>query len=187
MNPHIAYRGEAACIRVRRAIVKRGAAVVLAAALALLSAAAAPAADRQSLRVGDPFPSRSLPGLRGPSLTVPDDMNGRVTVVHFWTDWCGTCREEMPALEGLYSRYKGRGLQIVAINVGQTRAQVKKFIDDLKLTYDILLDANGAAAKDCGVIGLPRTFILDRKGIIRYKILGDASEDMLNKLIQNTL
>ncbi len=187
MRPDIAHRSEAARRRVRRVTVRGGAAVVLAAALALLTAAAVPAADRQSLRVGDPFPSRSVPALRGPSLTVPDDMNGKVTVVHFWTDWCGTCRDEMPALEELYARYKGRGLRIVAINVGQTPAQVRKFIDDLKLTYDILMDANGTAAKECGVLGLPRTFILDRKGIIRYKILGDASEDMLNKLIQSVL
>jgi len=167
--------------------MRRSTAAAWVAALWVLLSVPAVAADRQSLRVGDPFLSRSLPALRGPSLTVPDDMNGKVTVVHFWTDWCGTCREEMPALEGLYNRYKGRGFRIAAINVGQTKAQVKKFADDLKLTYDILLDANGDVAKDCGVLGLPRTFILDRKGIIRYKILGDASEDMLNKLIQSTL
>ncbi len=185
MSPETAHRGELAGIRVRRG-GRCGAAVVLAAALVLFSAVAL-AADRQSLRVGDPFPSRSLPGLRGLSLTVPDDMNGKVTVIHFWTDWCGTCREEMPVLEALYQRYKERGFRIAAINVGQTRSQVNKFVDDLKLSYDILLDTSGDAAKDCGVLGLPRTFILDRKGIIRYKILGDASEEMLRKLIQNTL
>ncbi len=187
MSPDSTHRCEAARRGVRRATVRGGAAVVLAVALALFTAVDAPAADKRALRVGDPFPSRSVPGLRGPSLTVPDDMNGKVTVVHFWTDWCGTCRDEMPALEELYVRYRGRGLRIVAINVGQTPAQVRKFIDDLKLTYDILLDANGTAAKECGVLGLPRTFVLDRRGIIRYKILGDASEDMLNKLIQSVL
>jgi cytochrome c biogenesis protein CcmG/thiol:disulfide interchange protein DsbE len=145
------------------------------------------AADRPALRVGDPFPSRALPGLRGPSMKIPDDLNGKVTVVHFWTDWCGSCREEMPILEVLYGRYKGRGFEVVAINVGQTKAQVKKFIDEMKLTYAVLMDSNGDAAKEYGVLGLPRTFILDRNGIIRYKILGEAGEESIRKLLVGLL
>ncbi len=167
--------------------MRRSTATALTVALSMFLSIAAPAADKQALRVGDPFPSRSLPGLRGTSLTVPDDVNGKVTVVHFWTDWCGSCREEMPALETLYIRYRGRGFQVVAINVGQTKAQVKKFIEGLKLTYAVLLDGDGDAAKDYGVIGLPRTFILDRKGIIRYKILGEADEETLRKLLVGLL
>jgi cytochrome c biogenesis protein CcmG/thiol:disulfide interchange protein DsbE len=167
--------------------MRRSTAAALTVTLSILLSVAAPAADTKTLRVGDPFPSRSLPGLGGTSLTVPDDVNGKVTIVHFWTDWCGSCREEMPALEALYIRYKGRGFQVVAINVGQTKAQVKKFIEDLKLTYAVLLDGAGDAAKDYGVIGLPRTFILDRKGIIRYKILGEADEASLQKLVGGLL
>jgi peroxiredoxin len=157
------------------------------AVLAVTLSIASWAADRPVLRVGDPFPSRALPGLRGPSMTVPDDLNGKVTVVHFWTDWCGSCREEMPALETLFGRYRGRGLLIVAVNVGQTRTQVKKFIDDLKITYPVLLDTEGKTARDYGVVGLPRTFILDRNGIIRYKILGEADEESIRKLLVGLL
>jgi cytochrome c biogenesis protein CcmG, thiol:disulfide interchange protein DsbE len=159
----------------------------LTVALSVFLSIAALAAEKPVIRVGDPFPSRALPGLRGPSMKIPDDLNGKVTIVHFWTDWCGSCREEMPALEALYNRYKGRGFQVVAINVGQTRAQVKKFIDDMKLTYVVLMDGNGDAAKDYGVVGLPRTFILDRNGIIRYKILGEADEESIRKLLVGLL
>jgi len=158
-------------------------AALLVAALSIVSWAA----DRPALRVGDPFPSRSLPRLHGSSMKIPDDLNGKVAVVHFWTDWCGACREEMPSLEALYGRYKGRGFEVVAINVGQTKAQIRKFIDDMKLTYAILMDSNGEVAKEYGVIGLPRTFILDRHGIIRYKIVGEADEESLRKLLAGLL
>ncbi len=141
------------------------------------------AAGKTPVRIGDPFPSFSLPDLSGSSLSLPGGMSGKVVIIHFWTDSCGNCRDEMPALETLYRHYGGRGLGIVAINVGQSVAQVAKFVDGLKITYPVLLDADGKAAAICGVFGLPRTFILDREGVIRQKIIGEATEETLKKLL----
>jgi cytochrome c biogenesis protein CcmG, thiol:disulfide interchange protein DsbE len=141
------------------------------------------ASAKAAVRIGDPFPSFALPDLAGSAMPIPGGVSGKVVIVHFWTDSCGNCRDEMPALETLYSRYNSRGLVIVAINVGQTTAQVRKFVDSLKITYPVLMDTDGKAAGICGVFGLPRTFILDREGVIRHKIIGEATEETLKKLL----
>ena len=141
------------------------------------------ASAKAAVRIGDPFPSIVLPDLSGSSLSIPGGVSGKVVIVHFWTDSCGNCRDEMPALETLYVHYNSRGLVIVAINVGQTTSQVKKFVDSLKITYPVLMDTDGKAAGLCGGFGLPRTFILDREGVIRHKIIGEVTEETLKKLL----
>lgn len=141
------------------------------------------ASGKTGLRTGDPFPHIVLSDLTGSFMTIPGGLRGKVVVVHFWTDSCGNCRDEMPAMESLYRHYHNSGLMIVAINVGQSNVQAKKFVDSLKITYPVLLDTDGRAACRCGVFGLPRTFILDREGVIRHKIIGEATEETLKKLI----
>lgn len=145
-------------------------------------------ADRpQPLRVGDALPSRTLPSFSGPALTIPDQVKGSVAVVHFWTDTCGSCREEMPVLERLYKQYRQKGLQIVAVNVGQQRSTVQKFLESVKVSYPVLLDQDMGSRGWYGVIGLPRTYIVDRKGVVRYKLIGEASEETLRKLLAAVL
>ena len=151
-----------------------------------IAAAASPAAEL-ALRIGDLMPSHTLAALTGPAVTIPDDVRGKVTVVHFWTDSCGSCREEMPALDRLYAQYARKGLTIVAVNVGQSKPEVQKFVDTFRVSYPVLLDAGKESTRRYCVAGVPRTYILDRSGTIRYKILGEATEETLKKMIVSML
>ncbi len=176
----------------RSSAVRRDARKVLlaaAAALVLLvcSLSTASAAERSPLKIGDPPPRFTLTALDGKTVTVPDDLAGKAVVIHFWADWCPYCLDEMPVLESLYRQYRQQGLVIYAVNVGQEPDVAKAFVDRVRISYPVLLDREGRTAKQYGVLGLPRTFFLDRKGLIKYKLLGEASEDMLRKLVQNTL
>jgi cytochrome c biogenesis protein CcmG, thiol:disulfide interchange protein DsbE len=156
--------------------------------LLFISSLSVSAAERALLRTGDQPPYISLNALHGHPVAIPDDVRGKVAIIHFWADTCGHCREELPALEAIYSRYRQRGLVIMAINVGQSAAYVRQFAGSLKLTYPILFDdAEGKAVSAYSVIGLPRTFILDRNGVIKYKIIGEATEETLRKLLQPLL
>jgi cytochrome c biogenesis protein CcmG, thiol:disulfide interchange protein DsbE len=110
-----------------------------------------------------------------------------VVLLHFWAGGCSSCREEMPAMESLYTRYSSRGLTILAVNVGQRRDAVRALAAGLKLGYPILLDPDTAVAREYEVVGVPKTFILDRNGLIRYKIVGSASIESLTKLVQSLL
>ncbi len=163
--------------------------LIAAAVLVLLvgSLSSAPAAERTVLKIGDPPPRFTLAGLDGKTVTIPDDLAGKAVVIHFWADWCPYCLDEMPVLESLYRQYRQQGLVIYAVNVGQGPEAAKAFVDRVRVSYPVLLDREGRTAKQYDVLGLPRTFFLDRKGRIKYKLLGEASEDMLRKLIQNTL
>jgi len=162
-------------------------AIMIVLALDLLLATAVFAADTPSLRVGDPLPSRTFPSLAGQPMTIPDDVNGKVMVIHFWTDWCGSCNVVMPAYDKLYGLYRQKGLLIVAVNIGQTKKQVKTFVDKIKITYPVLLDEEKESARVYSVIGLPRTYIVDRKGIVRYKLIGEVPEETIQKFLLDLL
>ena len=151
------------------------------------SAFPAPGAEGVMLKIGDPPPRFTLPDLEKRNVTVPDDLRGKAVVIHFWADWCPYCLEEMPVLDKLYQQYKKQGLMVYAVNVGQGLDAARAYVSRVKITYPVLLDTDGKTAKSYGVLGLPRTFFIDRKGNIKYKLLGEASGDMLRKLVVNTL
>lgn len=144
-------------------------------------------AERVMLKIGDPPPPFTLQDTEGRTVTAPGEFKGKAVVVHFWADWCTYCLEEMPVLDGLYRQYGKQGLVIYAVNVGQGLDAVRAFLGRTKVTYPVLLDPDSRTAKAYGVLGLPRTFFIDRKGNIKYKLLGEASGDTLRKLVMNTL
>lgn len=156
-------------------------------ALLVFLAVPADGAERGMLKIGDPPPRFSLRDTEGRTVTAPGDFAGNAVVVHFWADWCPYCLEEMPVLDKLYRQYKKQGLMIYAVNVGQGLDAARAYMNRVKITYPVLLDTDGKTAKSYGVLGLPRTFFIDRKGNIKYKLLGEASGETLRKLVLNTL
>lgn len=167
----------------------RGRAIMAWSAVIMLAVLVYPAggAERILLKIGDPPPRFTLADLEGRSVTVPDDLVGKAVVIHFWADWCPYCLEEMPVLDKLYRQYRSQGLVIYAVNVGQGPDAARAYVSKMKIAYPVLLDADSRTAKSYGVLGLPRTFFIDRKGNIKYKLLGEAPGDTLRKLVLNTL
>lgn len=90
-------------------------------------------------------------------------LSGKVVLVNFWATWCPPCRKEMPDLEALYTRFKDRGLVILAIS-DEEAGKVKPFIAERGITYPILLDPARRANKLFRIEGIPKTFIYDRTG-----------------------
>lgn len=90
-------------------------------------------------------------------------LSGKVVLVNFWATWCPPCRTEMPDLEALYTRFKDRGLVILAISDEET-GKVKPFIAERRITYPILLDPGRRVNKLFRIEGIPKTFIYDRTG-----------------------
>ena len=137
--------------------------------------------------VGNVLPEFTLPDLKGNKITVPDDFSGKVIVVRFWIDSCKSCAIEMPMIDATYKKYKDRGLAVIAVNVGQQRDVVEAFVKKLKISYPVVLDTNSAVSKKYGVKAVPFTLIIDRKGIVRKRILGEAGSDTIGKIIQDLL
>ena len=153
----------------------------------LVSPALARPADA-ALRIGDILPSTTLfEVVNGAPMRIPEALRGKVVILHFWQIGCSSCKEEIPAMDVLYRKYRGKGLEILAVNVGQKKEDVKIFAAGLKVSYPILIDSEGKSAALYGVTDIPRTYVIDRSGVIRYRVFGGATQEMLKKLVLSLL
>ncbi len=98
---------------------------------------------------------------------------GKVVLVNFWATWCPPCKAEMPSMEELYRNYGGSNFEILAINVDDDGPAVMPgFLKDNPHTFPILFDSEFQARTLYGVAMFPETFIVDKNGIIKRKLIG---------------
>lgn len=130
--------------------------------------------ERPGLASGEPAPGFDLQRLDGDPVAL-EELRGSVVAVRFWADWCPFCRREMRELEPVYQRLHDQGLEILAVNVGQDREHVRRFVERVDYSYPTLLDHDSAVARRFGVIAIPVTYFIDRDGILRGKIIGESN------------
>jgi len=136
-------------------------------------ASVASAGQIPSPREGFPAPDFTLETLGGESATL-SAYRGQVVIVNLWASWCGPCRAEMPALQNVYAVNRERGLEVLAVNstFQDSQAEAQDFVENLGLTFPILLDHDGAVSRRYLLRALPSTFFVDRKGVIRSVVFG---------------
>ena len=103
------------------------------------------------------------------------DYRGKVVVVNFWATWCPPCREEMPSMQALRMELAGKGFEVLAVNLMESSERIAAFRDSELIDLPVLMDRDGAAAKRWKVGMLPASFVIDRKGAIRYQLVGEAT------------
>ena len=143
--------------------------------------------DTSALDKGKQPPAFELESLNGELLRYPDLYEGKVVVIRFWADWCPFCKSEMQNIEPIYRKLKDKGLVMLALNVRQDRETAAAFINKLAITYEVLLDEHGETARNYGVIGLPTTFILDRKGRLHTRIIGESTAELFEMVVSELL
>jgi len=117
------------------------------------------------------------------------NLKGKVVIVNFWATWCPPCRKEMPSLERLYSKVKDKGVEVLAVNVGEDADRVFSFLSNLnpEPEFQALLDKDSKAFKRWKVRGLPTTFIVNKDGKIVYKAIGGRefdNQNIVDKIIE---
>jgi peroxiredoxin len=142
--------------------------------LVVLLLAACGGGPAANLNVGAAAPAFEAQRLDGATLRFPADLAGRPAAIRFWADWCRYCEGEMKAIEPVYRAYRARGFEMLAVNAGQDRETVAAFVGKLGVSYPALVDASAAIARQYGVTGLPTTFFVDSRGVVRAKIVGEA-------------
>ncbi len=142
----------------------------------LLLAACGQEAPKANINIGSIAPTFQTFRVDGAAEHFPAAYVGKPLVIRFWADWCKYCEGEMKAIEAVYQRHKDKGLTVLAINAGQDKPTIEAFIRKIGVTYPALLDENSAIARSYGVVGLPTTFFIDAKGIVRAKLIGEADE-----------
>ncbi|MGA9088084.1 MAG: DsbE family thiol:disulfide interchange protein [Bradyrhizobium sp.] len=142
-----------------------------------------------SALIGHPAPPTPLPALEGlvkngaqvPGLD-PAVFKGKVSVVNVWASWCIPCHDEAPLLTDLSHDSR---LQIVGINYKDAPANARRFLGRYGNPYGIVgVDANGRAAIEWGVYGVPETFIVGRDGTIVYKMVGPVTPENIDSVLK---
>ena len=137
----------------------------------------------QSVLIDKPAPEFSLPAVEGLSVPGFDTarLKGQVTVVNVFASWCIPCRDEHPVLEQLKAE---TGIPLYGINQKDAADQAKAFLAELGNPYDAVgADSSGRTSIDWGVYGVPETFVVDAKGVIRFKHTGPLAPGDIDKEI----
>jgi len=102
---------------------------------------------------------------------------GQVVMVSFWATWCPPCRTEMPAMEAAWKKLGDGNVIVLAINVGQNEAAVRRFLADHPVAFPVLLDQASHEVQAWPVRGLPTTYVVDTAGRLAYRAVGEREWD----------
>ena len=123
-----------------------------------------------------PAPRFQLQSMAGKPVSL-EQFKGQVVMINFWASWCGPCRQEMPILEKLHSKYKPMGFTMIGVNVEPDSSLAVDWLKSTPVTFPILFDTSSEVSKLYKVAGMPSTVIVDRKGNLRWLHRGYKSGD----------
>jgi len=114
-----------------------------------------------------PAPDFALKTLGGENTRLSEH-RGEVIMINFWASWCAPCRQEMPLLEELYTRYQPLGFTILGVNVEQDNSKALAMLEDIPVSFPVLFDSKSTVSKLYNVVAMPTSIIVDRDGNTRY-------------------
>jgi peroxiredoxin len=133
-------------------------------------------------------PEVTFIGIDGQKIT-SQSLRGKVVMVNFWATSCTTCVKEMPQMVETYNKFKGQGLEFVAVAMKYDPPNyVLNFAETRKLPFKVAMDSGGDIAKAFGDVALtPTTFVIDKQGKIIKRYVGEPKFDALHQLLQKAL
>jgi peroxiredoxin len=154
------------------------------------AAGAAPKGDTKALE-GQPAPDWSFPILGSVKSVKLSELKGNVVLVDYWATWCPPCRASLPNINALANdnELKEKGLRVFALNSKESVEKARKYVDENKFTFTVLMDQNGKFGKEYHVRGIPTTVIVGRDGTIKNVFIGygDGSDEKLRAAIDEAL
>lgn len=140
----------------------------------------------EGLAVGRKAPDFTLAYLDVDGSVRLQDLRGRVVLLNFWSAACPPCREKMPVMQRLYEDLRERGFVILAVNVNDLPALAREFVRQNGYTFPVLKD-DGTVGRLYEVRFIPKTFLLDRDGVIRHIRVGKIEERELRQVVEEWL
>lgn len=133
--------------------------------------------------IGKPAPSFSLPELGNPARKVAGkDLLGQPYLLNVWGSWCPTCRDEHPQITALAKSGK---IRVIGYNYKDEPEDAQRWLQEFGNPYSLVItDQDGRAALDWGIYGAPETFLVDARGIIRWKAIGAIDADRLRNELE---
>ncbi|AZK48126.1 TlpA family protein disulfide reductase [Paenibacillus lentus] len=112
------------------------------------------------------------------------DYRGKVVVLNFWASWCEPCVKEMPLINEVYESNQ-LDVATLFVNVGESKGTVNEFLTANRFEFPVMIDVTGKVAGLYGIVGLPVTYIIDKKGNLHHSIIGEiTSSEQLQAYIQ---
>ncbi len=134
--------------------------------------------------VGSSAPDFILKDLDGKKVKLSDH-RGEIVLLNFWATWCPPCRAEMPSMEKMKEKMKGKDFIILAVSIDTSSPdRLSDFIEKNGYTFDILHDPEQTVARNYLVMGIPTTYIIDKKGVIVEKSVGAEMWDTEERIEQ---
>jgi cytochrome c biogenesis protein CcmG, thiol:disulfide interchange protein DsbE len=139
--------------------------------------------------VGKPAPDFSLQTIAGKEIRL-SNLKGRPVLINLWASWCPPCRYEMPGIQAAYEKYKDQGLVVLGVDftVQDNLTDVKAFVQELNLTFPILLDETGDVSSGLyGMRGLPTSYFIDPEGVLQRIQVGAMLPEKLEEYLGEIL
>lgn len=127
--------------------------------------------------LGNPVPDIELIDANRNTLKL-SDLKGSVIFVNFWSTWCTSCVDEIPSIEILFDKFsQNNKFRMVTIIFKDNETNVFNFMKQNAYSFPVYFNPDDSAARKFGITGVPETFIIDKKGILRNKIIGPQQWD----------
>ncbi len=128
-------------------------------------------------------PDFRLASLDGPKMG-PSSFAGKIVVFDFWASWCLPCHVQADILKPLHEDFSDRGVEFVAVNVGEAERQVRQFVEKRPFPYPVLMDPADEVSVLLGIYGLPTVMVLNPRGEVAFLRTGVSPERDLRALLE---
>jgi thiol-disulfide isomerase/thioredoxin len=112
------------------------------------------------------------------------DYKGKKIFVNFWATWCPPCRGEMPDMNKLHSELEGSDFIILAVNVGEDKDTVERFIKNSDFNFKVLLDIDTRVAAQYGISAFPTSILIDENGEVLKAVRGAMTYEQMKEFIK---
>lgn len=169
--------------RKKRLFIRSAVLIVIAIALVYLLYYSS-SDNHTTVRIGDEAPNFVLRDLDGNEVELAE-YRGQGVFLNFWGTYCPPCEKEMPYMENQYAIYRDKGVEILAVNVGEPELTVSRFVQRHDLSFPILMDNDRQVLDRYGVIPLPTTFLVNPDGIVTDIITGGMTESNIAEYMES--
>ena len=143
------------------------------------------------LEVGQKAPNFTLTSLDGEKFSLADYKGEKMVMLNFWASWCPPCRVEMPEMEKYYEQYQEQdNIEILAVNMTTiergSQDKVPQFVEELGLTFPVLMDQDGNVKDLYDVMVYPTTYIVNEEGIITDKVVIPLDVEVIKWLVEKS-
>lgn len=102
------------------------------------------------------------------------DYRGKIVLLNFWATWCAPCLYEMPRFVEWQSKYGTRGLQVLGVSMDDSDSPVRTLNRKLHINYPVMMGDERLGELYGGILGLPVTYLIDRRGVVRARFQGET-------------